>query len=138
MLEDARRRAEVEKGDEADNKEKQEEELISPSSLSYPTTSPTFSRSSILFSDKDPQTKKQDDGEDTSGSMMFKRCRATKQHTTEQGLGSSWMVIKEDDANVEWEVLDGADVGDDWGMFRGRYPFSILSNLSSSTSIVCP
>jgi hypothetical protein len=84
-------------------------------------SSPTF-KSSFVFSDKLPETSFQAPNtkgrspSGVSGSMMFKRCKQTKIYATEEGLGGSYMVIKGDEFEEEWEVLDGAEgeVEDDW------------------------
>ena len=106
-------------------------------SLLYPSlshsrsrsSSPTFSHSSIMFSDRKPQACKQDaeaaTSEGASGSMMLKRCKAAKHYSTEEELGGSWLVANEEDADEECEMLDGVDVEDDWDLVPEMERFRI-------------
>lgn len=85
--------------------------------LSHPWVNLTLSRSWIIFSDKNLQTEEQDGRENIGESMMLKCCKAAKHYSTQEGLGGSWMVIQEDDAIEEGEVLDGGgDVEDGWDL----------------------
>jgi hypothetical protein len=95
----------------------------SRSHLPSRSSSPAFSKSSLVFSDKKSKINANENkktsiaaASSSGGDMMFKRCKPTKVYETEQGLGGSYMVVKEDDAEEEWEVLDGAAVEDDWNI----------------------
>lgn len=101
-------------------------------------SSPTFSKSSIVFSDKKNAIPTKDNKSDkitiadasdsASGDMMFKRCKQTKVYATEEGLGGSHMVVKEDDTEEDWEEIDGAEVEDDWDFVEETERFKIKSH----------
>lgn len=94
-----------------------------------PSLPATSRKSSIAFKDKEKvkgNGMKLDHFKGKTGEdMMFKRCKQTKIYTTEDGLGGSFMVVREEDAEDEWEELDGADVDDDWDFVAEAERFKI-------------
>ena len=86
-------------------------------------SSPTFSRSSLVFSDRQPspasssktQAKKPALAEASADpDQMFKRYNKTKVYATDEVLGGSWMVVRKSDTEEKWEIVDGEDVEDKW------------------------
>ena len=76
----------------------------------------TFSKSSFVFSDKTSSPKnmkKEGNAPEFGGRMMFMRCSARRVYATVEGLDGLWMVLREDDAQEEWELLDSAEMEDD-------------------------
>lgn len=44
---------------------------------------------------------------------MFKRCKAVKTYSTEEAMGGTWRMLREDDGTKEWQVVEG-EIEDDW------------------------
>ena len=58
---------------------------------------------------------------------MFQRCKPVPREEASKawGLGESWYGVKNEDANEEWEMLEGADVEGDWDLVHEAEKFKI-------------